>query len=531
MSFRVRSLWGPGLILGAVALLGMSCTGQDVPKPDDAAAKLKAALIPPAASPAPTANPAPATAAPPSSRCDELEARIRKFLDGLPKSISGVTGDAADQLAMETEKTTLLCGQYLAECEAHPRVGEVYYHTAKLLHLMSARRLAEWQAQFRGQANAGEISLQKRLAYMLEIARLAETAFTKLAADHALRPRALQLQGQALAEANQHDKAEFIYEKFLELFPRDEEAGAITTALCRELLELEKYDEGIKLAKKALEDFYTDKNYPSLNEFLWKLHHSKGDFDGMLEQTKRVETVYPHKLTSGKLKEGEADVYERFLDFNGFRRAYTLFVQGDFAAAKTAFQAHIEQIEKKQLALREKSKDLKPEISIYMDRSRTCLKVIEELVGLPAPAELELGNTWLTPKVVNLGEARGKVVGITFRGGGDERSAVFIGPLSQWVAKQPNMELVTVYYRKGDLPISQLQDELREEHARIGYEGAAGLDPDDVNKTVFRRFLANVGSATFIVINRRGELVWYQQDPRGVDVDFAKAVLTQWAQR
>jgi len=87
--------------------------------------------------------------------------------------------------------------------------------------------------------------------------------------------------------------------------------------------------------------------------------------------------------------------------------------------------------------------------------------------------------------------------------------------------------MVTISYRKSGDDLAKQMDEMREELGRIGYEGAAGLDPDNANKTTFRRFQANVGSATFVILNRRGEVVWYMQDPRGVDVHFAETLLRQ----
>ncbi len=469
--------------------------------------------------------------APASPKCDELEARVRKFFDSLPGDLGSLTGAAADSLALETEKTINACSLYLAECENHAKAAEVSYIAAKLLYLMSARKRNEYVHQLRDKPGYVDTLKERMGKYMAEINNLARTAFDKLPPEHPMRPRALQVLGQSAAEAERLVEARKAYGQFLTLYPTDKEAASITTALARALLDLEEYEEGLKVVRQGLEKFHESEQYPFLNEMFWKLVHSKGDLDGMLECVKRVNTVYPQKLAAKDIKDSLRETLERFLDFNGFRHGYTLFALGDFEGAKTTFRAHIATIDKKAERLKAAGKDLKPEVKIYQDRSATILRVLEELVGLPPPVDLDLGNTWVTPKTVRLAEARGKVVGLVLRGIGDERSAVFIGPLSQWTARQQNMELVSVHFRKPGQNIAQLQDELKEELARVRYESAAGFDPDEQNKTIFRRHLANIGSATFIVLNRRGELVWFQQDPRGIDVKFAEAVMAQWAQR
>ncbi len=531
MIFRLRPPAWAGALAGCAAFLAVWLCSYSVHDTDSARSLRSMSLEPVAqaegqeqAQKAEAASKAPA-------KCDEIEARIRKFFDALPKELGSLSGAAADNLALETEKTTIACGQYLAECENHAKAPEVSYITAKLLFLMSARKRNDIAIQFRDKPGYLEVLKQRMGEYMAEISRLSRFAFDKLAPEHPLRPRALQLVAQSSAEGERDAEAQAAYEKFLELYPADSEADGVTTALARTLLDLEKYDAGIKIARQGLEKLYKSPQFPFLNEILWKLVHSKGDFDGMLECVKRVDTVFPHKLSGEGLKEQERENLERFLDFNGFRNGYTLFAKGDFEGAKAAFRAHIEALDKKGEHLQKGGKDLKPEVKIYRDRSATLLKVLEELVGLPGPVDFELGNTWVTPKMPRLAESRGKVVGLVLRGIGDDRSAAFIGPFSQWVARQPSMELVSIHFRKAGQNIAQLQDELREELGRLQYDAAAGFDPDEQNKLIFRRYLANVGSATFIILNRRGELVWFQQDPRGVDVHFAEALMTQWSQR
>ena len=68
---------------------------------------------------------------------------------------------------------------------------------------------------------------------------------------------------------------------------------------------------------------------------------------------------------------------------------------------------------------------------------------------------------------------------------------------------------------------------LRAELLEIGYENAAGFDPDPKQKTIFRTYGAYVGSASFLIFNPTGQPVWFQQDPRTIDINFAKRILTR----
>jgi hypothetical protein len=91
------------------------------------------------------------------------------------------------------------------------------------------------------------------------------------------------------------------------------------------------------------------------------------------------------------------------------------------------------------------------------------------------------------------------------------------------------MEFLAIHYLKSGENIEKQTDELRADLFRAGIEGAAGFDPDAAERKLFRAFQANVGSATFFIVNRRGELVWFMPDPRGLDVRFAEILLRRTA--
>jgi len=465
-----------------------------------------------------------ATAA--GGECQKLYAELRQFMDSMPTQLRSIKGDAAKQLAANVTRHEGLCRDYIEKCASQPsgQVGEVEFIYAKHMQALKLRRQGDFLAGARTKAAD---ALRGWLdTYMGEVERLANSAFEKLPEDHPERPQALQLAGQAASAAFHHENAQRHFAKFLRLYPDHAEGHAIQLALARALFDVGAYEKAVRVTLEGIEKYDSSVLLPTYGELLWKIYHAMGDFDGMEECVQRVEELYPVRLAKPGLAEEARPGYERFLDFNGFRRGYLHFARGDFAAARAAFQEHIDRLDGKEKAFG----SLKPESNVYRMRSADCLSVVEELAGLPAPAEFNLGEGWITRKHVRVAESTGKAVAVVFRGVDNARSAVFLGPLSRFCASRPDIEMVTISYLQGPESMRKLRDRLNAELGTLDFEGAAGFDPDFEAKQIFRKYHANVGSATFVILNRRGELVWFMQDPRGVDVKFAEKLLTRVAQ-
>ena len=73
--------------------------------------------------------------------------------------------------------------------------------------------------------------------------------------------------------------------------------------------------------------------------------------------------------------------------------------------------------------------------------------------------------------------------------------------------------MVSIAYLKGmkDKPGQVLQLEKEAETLRLTYP--LGLDPT-ARKEIFKKYKANVGSATLIFIDPLGRIAYYEQDPR-----------------
>ena len=477
---------------------------------------------------------------------DDLYQKIRKFYDSLPTDLGSIKGEEADRLAMETERAVVNCARFevtssnektepapAAPAARSARLAEVNFLHAKLLYLLSERQRYKWMLELKekGVQNIGAQVVDLTKGYMGEVRRLAKAAYESLPKESPFHVRSLQLLGQASADGQEPQKAREAYEKLIESEPKYEEIDKIRLALARACLDMEDFSRGIDVVNQGLKEHYKSDQYPFFVEVLWKLYHTKGDLEGMESVTQMVDTSYPLKLSNTSLTRTERENYERFLGFNGFRKGYTLFAKGDLAGARGAFSRHIEELDASETALAKNGQQLKPELKIFRQRSQDNLTFLEKLAGLPPTLDFDLDGAWGTRKKVTLAEAKGKVVAVVFRGIGDERSSSFLGPVSQFCYRQPDMEMVVVSYQRSGENIEKQLDSLREELSKLGYEGAAGYDPDADGRKLFHAYQANVGSATFLVVNRRGELVWFMQDPRGVDVRFGEAILKLWSMK
>lgn len=515
-----------GALLAGVLVFFLFNQNQDTRSSTEPSPSSASSPIPPSNNRAEVAKSPPRTAD--NETCQELYTEIRQFMDSMPTELRSIKGDAAKRLADGVARHEALCRGYLEKCASQPssQIGEIEFIYAKHLQALKLRRQTDFLSDKR---NNDRKALRKWLKrYMAEIERLSTSAFGKLAKDNPWRPQALQLAGQAASAAFRPEAGQGHFEKLLELYPDYADADAIQLALARALFDFGAYMKAVPATLKGLEKYKDSNLLPVYGELLWKIYHAMGDFDGMEELLQHIDTHYPIKLTDPTITDKSVrDAYERFLDFNGFRKGYLHFAQGDFGAASMAFQEHIDTLDKKE----KESGSLRPEINVYRMRSSDCLSAVEELAGLPAPAEFDLGKGWATRKHVRVAESSGKVIAVVFRGIENARSAVFVGPVSQFCANRPDIEMVTISYLQGSDPMSKVHDNLNAELGTLGYEGAAGVDPDAEGKQIFRKYHANVGSATFVIINRRGELVWFMQDPRGVDVQFAEELLKNVAER
>ena len=258
----------------------------------------------------------------------------------------------------------------------------------------------------------------------------------------------------------------------------------------------------------------------------FEVTHARGDLDGMLACLRFVETMDSLLLGSGNPIVFSAPEYAWVFLTNGFWLGYTLFASGDLEGAKTALRDYISRID----ALEREHGPLNKEVEIVRDfRAKDVLEFLETRAGKPAPIDLDLGDSWVSSRRLSLRDSHNKVIALLFRGVGDGRSGAFLGPLAAFCEQRAEIRIVTVSYYPHEATHADSAERLKKDLEELGYEGPAGFDPDANAQKIFRTFHATVGSATFFIINKRGEIVWYMPDPRGMDVRFAETLLMRHA--
>ena len=251
-----------------------------------------------------------------------------------------------------------------------------------------------------------------------------------------------------------------------------------------------------------------------------------GNPEGLLRSAENALQDYRLRLESKKSPADLRKTYSRYIAFNGFRKGYALMALGRFDEATAAFSLHIDEINNLQTALQEKGGALEPAISIYQKRSINALDFLQNRARRPAPIDFKLGEMWVTPRRTLLSGSQGKVVAILFRGTDDVRSATFMQNIDQFAGENDGVEMVSIHFFKGSRNVDEQMDGLRLELSNAGYQGAAGFDPDmKAPRKIFDAWNVYVGSASFLIVDKQGHPVWFQQDPRTRDSNLARNLL------
>ncbi len=528
-----------GLVLAAAVSSGVtSCTSKS-PAPSIPPVSAHSGPAQPAsgsAAPVPAgavpASSAPAAATPSASstplaagKCPESLARIRALYESIPEDWR----DAKDLSDLKQRVRTCIqeSEAFLRDCRDAEGGHEANFFLGRLL--FSENRIA-WMQWIEGQRKIGlddAVIVQGREKWAAEyfgrVADLANRAAEKSEKGSVLRLRSLDVHADSLYQMGQHEKALEKYRAILEEQPNYEQKSRVYLAMINSLDALGRQDEGIQLARKAMTELGEDPLFPSFLEALWKLNSSKGDLDGLLKVVEEMRSTLPVRLQRAAVTARERDSAERSLNYSGFRLGYAKFALGDFPGALAAFSGHITDLNELEKRLTEAKKPFPQDLGVYRDmRSKDNLEVLESKIGTRVNADFR-SALWATGRRPTLD---GRVQAILFRNYGDERSAPFLQGLDRACREQKEaFELFAISFLKGsEDPEAQIGEVVREANA-LEIQCPVGLDPDAKEKSMFDAFGATVGSATFVVIDREGKYVWFQQDPRPIDVKFSLAIV------
>ncbi len=465
----------------------------------------------------------------PAESCESYLKKITPIYQSIPEDLRALKPAQADQLAANIEKAIVDCEKYLSNCAYGPISTKLRFYQSKFLQLISSRiRTQVINDMSEGGAKFTTEDLDRKMApFYNRVIGHASMAVDGLKNSSELKPSAIEICAWAHTNLKEPRKARDDYLNYLKTYPNNPRITVLTAALGRVLSDLEEYDTGVKLVEEKMATAQAQKSpdFPTLGETRWKLYEAKGDIAGLLRSAESVLHDYPERTRSSQYSFKTREAYSRYLAFNGFRKGYSLMALGRMDEARDAFDSHVTEINKLQAALEKRGHALKPAINIYRQRSENALGFIKKIALRPAPADFELGEMWVTRKRTRLKESTGKVVGLIFRGAEDTRSATFLANIGEFSEANDDMEMVAVHFFKSAKNIDEQLESLRQELAGTGYTGAAGFDPDLTGRKLFRSWGVFVGSATFLIIDKQGRPVWFQQDPRTRDTNLVKSIL------
>ena len=462
--------------------------------------------------------------------CNSLLLKISSVFNQIPGNPGRMKPKAADAFTHEVEKGVQDCENFLAKCADDSAAAKVHFYQARFLQLLSSRVRAQLIKDLSAGGNKFSLEqLENRIApFYSRIVSHSDSAVKGLADDSNLKPEAIELRAWGKNILKLAKPAREDYLLWLKKYPGNPRSTMITASLGRVLSTLEEYDLGISLVEKKMGDPEVGRSpdFPVLVETRWKLYEAKGDPEGLLRSAENSLQDYRLRLKSKNPPADLKKTYSRYIAFNGFRRGYALMALGRFNEATEAFNLHVEEINKWQDGLKETGGALEPAISIYQKRSINALDFLENRAQRPAPTDFNLGEMWVTPRRTRLSDSQGKVVAILFRGADDARSATFMQNVDQFARENDGIELVSIHFFKGARNVDEQIDGLRLELSNAGYQGAAGFDPDmKPPRKIFDAWNVYVGSASFLIVDKRGHPVWFQQDPRTRDSNLARNLL------
>ena len=462
----------------------------------------------------------------PVAACDKDFQEIRSQFTLIPPTFSG---HPAGQLKEANKRVHDLRGRaeaFIADCPSHAGLAETQFVLASLLLALNRTSWSDYMLQMNQLGKkTTEVAKQKPRwteEYFGRIAQLARSGVTGLPKEHPLRARALDLLGDTLLQLKKPREALDRYKTLVQDYPDYPSMPSILHAMAGARLELEEFAAGIEAIRKGMHQFPRAQNFAYFYEWLWKLQLAAGDLQALRGLAHEMLQALPARSARKDATKAEQELTERSIGAAGFRKGYAHFALGENDAAIAAFKSHVETLEKTKAKLG----GLPQDFAIYLERSKRNLLVLEQKIGRPAPADIGIA-TWQgeRPK-----PQKGRPTAIVFRGRGDERSAPFLKAIdAHHRGKKELYDLVVLSYFRGEEPVGDQLATVAQDLGTLGVDCSAAMDPDEKGHSLFAAFEANVGTATFVVLDGEGRYAWYQQDPRAIDARFSIAVVERIA--
>jgi tetratricopeptide (TPR) repeat protein len=339
----------------------------------------------------------------------------------------------------------------------------------------------------------------------METVRKAETFPAELKAP------AKKLFGDALIRVGKREEGCREYIEYLRAYPKAPTvaSGLMYVVIAQQLLYAEKPAEAEKILNEAFKLGEKLEYHPHIIDFMYKCYTALGKLQEAEALWLKWGPEFEKRGAVATYPDTQRNNYRTFSEWYLFRLGYVNFALGQFDQAKDYFRRHLEKYSGK--------KALNPATTVFLQRSTKLLDVLEKQIGKEAPP-IDLQGLWAWNKSFSLEKHAGKVVALCFRTYGSSRVYDCLKYLQRTYEKHGEddgpLMVASIAFLKGtkDVPGQLLQVE--EEARALGLTFPCGLDPTPRREIFTRLYRANVGSATLIIIDPLGQIVYYEQDPR-----------------
>lgn len=421
------------------------------------------------------------------------------------------------------------CRRYIAEY-----VGtEPWCEVKGVLARMELARVPLLVETLQKQGVSKEEAESKYEEHLKDVIKLAEAAAAECPPASRGRGDALHALVYFCERVDDSEKLRDTAALLLKEYPEVEARPYVHLAVGRSYLYTQRYAEAQKYLEEVIAAHSDDPEYVLYNEMLHDALTATGDLASLEDLAELRLAEYPTRIPDLPEDHYLRGQYEQQLCIAPFWRGFVRMARGDNAGAREAFQDHVRQSVLRHEEFASHGHAVKQDLCYITVEHRTkrLLDFLDNYLGKVPRIDLSLGDLWATPRQLTLRESRGKVVALVFRMPGNVRAEKFLQHIDGLAKKhKDDLVAVTLGYRAGKPNSTEdrvLLQKMRDDLKRLQVDMPAGFDPDRQNQSIFVELHAIVGTPSFVLINRKGELAWFLADPRELD----RAIATQAIER
>ncbi len=457
---------------------------------------------------------------------DEILQQIQSLDQRVPAGFCEVKRPA-EQFQMDMDAAIELSKRFLVE---YPDSDPVSWVRSVLVR-MEVARLPCYRDSLLALGMSAQEMAQKYREHVCGI-----LAFTESNADGCLKGSicrsASLLASLCLQEQlEEYEELRSTAEILLAEYPEHEARPNVHVAVAQSFIREKRYEEAVKYLEKVIQLHSKDLECVLYNDRLFDALHGAGDLEGMEELLRHVHAEYPSRIL--QIEEGHhlRQQYEQWLCVSSFWIGHVRLALGDPKGAREAIQQHIAEGDMR--AQKAEAEGRKPGQDICYTtlefRSKDLLDFLDNYHGKIPKIDMDFGELWATEEKLTLRESKGKVVALVFRPPKNRTAEALLQWVQSLVTAQKGLLVgATIGYATKEAdPVEDelLLQKMRDDLQRLRVSLPGGFDPDRKDQRFFREVHAVVGTPSIVLINKKGEVSWFLNDPRQTDLAIAQRVI------